>query len=344
MEEGKADVEPQVPSSGDAKFDDKAVAEKPATEATQPEKLVEEKRQDEPKLADDSNKTEENKANTSDVNTNDGHEKLGDESKLNEREDFDHEEANQNWHEYRIVGKAPRRRGYHAAFVYNNWFYIHGGHDIREGSLEKMYRLDLTPQSTENSWELIQPRGMDKPGKIGFHTMTRYENKAYLIGGSDLGIDNEKMYEFDIESNEWTVVRPTGTDIPDTRDEHSANIYGDTIVVFGGNVGGFKNNETWQYYIKENKWTKLDTKNTTPERSNHGASIIGDELFIFGGKDMAQLKLNDLWKLNLKTGQWTELEQNGDKPIERSGCSLVPHKNFIVLFGGIFELTKELGD
>jgi hypothetical protein len=31
-------------------------------------------------------------------------------------------------------------------------------------------------------------------------------------------------------------------------------------------------------------------------------------------------------------------------PIERSGASLVSYKDYLVLFGGIFELTKELGD
>jgi hypothetical protein len=34
----------------------------------------------------------------------------------------------------------------------------------------------------------------------------------------------------------------------------------------------------------------------------------------------------------------------GDAPIERSGASLVGYNGYLVLFGGIFELTKELGD
>jgi hypothetical protein len=51
-----------------------------------------------------------------------------------------------------------------------------------------------------------------------------------------------------------------------------------------------------------------------------------------------------MWKLDLNTKAWTQVEQKGEIPIERSGASLVTYKDYLVLFGGIYELTKELGD
>lgn len=67
-------------------------------------------------------------------------------------------------------------------------------------------------------------------------------------------------------------------------------------------------------------------------------------MYVFAGKDVDNNKLNDLWQLDLKSKSWKKSEQQGDAPIERSGASLVAYKGYLILFGGIFELTKELGD
>ena len=330
-EQAAADAAPESTTPVEQPAQEEPKPEEAKAEAPAPEKLKQEEKQDEPIKTEVINKPEtpakveepnlkEEVKNSSQqqlhVNTS---KKNMDDSKDNDRDDFDHEEGNANWHEYRIVGKAPTRRAYHASFVYNNYFYVHGGHDIREGTLEKMYKINLNPKTVENSWELIQARGIEKPGKIGFHTLTRYENKAYLIGGSDLGIDNDKMYEFSIETSEWRVIRPLGSEKPPNLDEHSASLWNDVIVVFGGNVNGFKTSDTWLYSIPENKWSKIEAGSTIPERSNHGAAILGDKLYVFGGKDTNNNKLNDFWVLDLGSKSWTQLEQKGDHPLERSG-------------------------
>jgi hypothetical protein len=54
--------------------------------------------------------------------------------------------------------------------------------------------------------------------------------------------------------------------------------------------------------------------------------------------------MDDIWVLDLTSKKWKQCESNGECPIERSGASLVGYQNYLVLFGGIFELTKELGD
>lgn len=131
------------------------------------------------------------------------------------RDDFEQEDSNKSWQEYRVTGKAPRRRGYHASFIYDNYLYIHGGQDIREGTLDKMYKINLEPKTQENNWEEVMCKGIEKPGKIAYHRLIRYEGKVYLIGGSNLERDNEKMYEFDISKSEWKTVKPHGGVMPD---------------------------------------------------------------------------------------------------------------------------------
>ena len=221
-----------------------------------------------------------------------------------DRDDLDPEEINKSWQEYRLAGKAPRRRGYHGSFIYDNYLYIHGGHDIREGTLDKMYRINLDPKSSENNWEEIVQKGIEKPGKIAYHKLLRYEKKVYLVGGSNLELDIEKMYEFDISTSEWKSVKPHGGIKPDWRDEHVAVLWNDIIILFGGNVQGYKSNDLWFYYIKDNKWEEVKTTDPPQERSNQGSAIHGDSLYIFGGKDSDNNKLNDMWQLNLSTKVW----------------------------------------
>jgi N-acetylneuraminic acid mutarotase len=68
-------------------------------------------------------------------------------------------------------------------------------------------------------------------------------------------------------------------------------------------------------------------------------------MYVFGGKDDDNNKLNDLWKLDLPTNAWTEIKPvDGFKPLERSGHSCDIYEGYMVVFGGIYEITKELND
>ncbi len=69
-------------------------------------------------------------------------------------------------------------------------------------------------------------------------------------------------------------------------------------------------------------------------------------MWVFGGKDDDNNKLNDLWKLDLQELKWTLVKSvDGSEPLERSGhrCDVYAG-SYMVLFGGIYEITKELND
>ena len=87
-------------------------------------------------------------------------------------------------------------------------------------------------------------------------------------------------------------------------------------------------------------------------RNGHTACIFENHMYVFGGREDNRI-LNDLWMFDLETLQWQELQENRDKvtggfaeefPVERSGhsCDLFGH--FMVIFGGFYNLTKELND
>jgi hypothetical protein len=51
-----------------------------------------------------------------------------------------------------------------------------------------------------------------------------------------------------------------------------------------------------------------------------------------------------MWKFDIETNQWTEIEQKGEVPHGRNGHSLQVHGDFLIMFGGILEITKESED
>lgn len=68
-------------------------------------------------------------------------------------------------------------------------------------------------------------------------------------------------------------------------------------------------------------------------------------MYIFGGKDDDNNKLNDTWKFNFKTCIWTPIMCQEEPPLPRSGhASQVYNERFMIVYGGIFFVTRELND
>ena len=67
-------------------------------------------------------------------------------------------------------------------------------------------------------------------------------------------------------------------------------------------------------------------------------------MYVFGGKNDDSEKLNDLWVYNLAEKRWVEIEAEGEVPFERSGHSSDICQDHLVVFGGIWDVTKELND
>ena len=70
------------------------------------------------------------------------------------------------------------------------------------------------------------------------------------------------------------------------RFSHSANLYGDSMVVFGGeSQNGSLHNDLWLYDITQDRWIELTVNDTTkpPPVTEHAATVVDDKLYIFGG-------------------------------------------------------------
>ena len=251
-----------------------------------------------------------------------------------------------NWVEFKLDGETPSRRAYHASFIYGEHLYIFMEVMIfeREQRILCGELISAIEIRNQNGKECLSNKSKS-PGAIAFHTMTLVGEKAYLLGGSTLGVDSTRDYVLDVPDLEWNIIERKGEDAPSSIDEHSANLYGDQILIFGGNVSGSKSNILFTFHLKHLKWNVVASINDGPwERSCHSAVIYSDCLYIFGGKDHDCNKLDDFWQFDIKKKIWTELKKTSDTPLKRSGHSAVIYKNFMIIFGGIHELTQELND
>lgn len=129
------------------------------------------------------------------------------------------------------------------------------------------------------------------------------------------------------------------------------------MIVFGGFKEGERCNDIFSYGFNDNTWKQVKPAKGSPmppPLAGHSASVAKDPetgadiMIIFGGKDDENMKLNQLWKYDFSTNLWAELEpENGsyDLPMARSGHSSILFKGkYIAVFGGIFEITRELND
>ena len=217
--------------------------------------------------------------------------------------------------------------------------------------MRKLKDLDLDPtsQSKDCQWKHIATKGEDTPGCLAHHTSVVYADKMYLFGGSNLDQENRKFLILDMNMLKWELVKSKG-DLPITRDEHTAVIYDNesSMIVFGGFCNGSRTNELIKYLFQENRWVKLtipaEIEQPCP-RSGHTACIYENAMYVFGGKDDDNNKLNDLWKLDLNSYKWSLIKPSDNiLPRERSGHSCDIYESYMVIFGGIFEITKELND
>lgn len=177
----------------------------------------------------------------------------------------------------------------------------------------------------------------------------------YLVGGSMHGKEYtcNQMYRLDLNTFNWDLVKTKGESGPvGSLDEHSASIHEQSIVIFGGFIDGTREARVFTFDVATFTWELMEpadpSKPVPSARAGHSGTIHKNDLYIFGGKDDLNEKLNDIWKFNLSTRVWTEcatdMENKECVPTIRSGHSAILYGDYIGIFGGIYEVTKELND
>ena len=176
----------------------------------------------------------------------------------------------------------------------------------------------------------------------------------YLIGGTMNGRDYvcSQMSRLDLQTLNWDVIQTRGSaEMPNCMDEHSACCENGKVYTFGGFEDGERVNTVHTFDLETHTWatiTPIAAANApAPKpRAGHTASLYQGSLYIFGGKDDENEKLNDMWKFDIAAKTWSKIvsENKDTVPSPRSGHTATLFQGYICVFGGIFEVTKELND
>lgn len=248
------------------------------------------------------------------------------------------------WEEVRTLGKHPGRRSYHTAVMWEDKMLVYGGQDLSEGPYGDLWSVEIG-QFGQESWQQIT---IEDKGCISRHSAIVKNDKMYVFGGTNGVEEFSKTLVLSLNSMTWKE-HLSQDNLPPPLDSHTSCLYdseqGPLMVVFGGYSHGERTNQVYILQLDTMKWSKFETSSKQPEiRSSHSASVYNHCLYIFGGISDEGEKLNDFWKLDLKTRIWIQITGSGELPVGRSGHTSVVYKDFLIIFGGMKDITKETND
>ena len=156
-----------------------------------------------------------------------------------------------------------------------------------------------------------------------------------IFGGAHVVLSGpqykDKIKTLNLTSGEWgpTVVGPSA------RAGHSAVVWGESMIVFGGRNITHINNDVYVINLIDGTWTIQNDEQRPSKRLDHSAVVVGDSMIVFGGyppeiESGGQMK-NDVHTLNLATGVWTT--QNAC-PNGLESHSAVAWREYMIVFGG----------
>lgn len=249
------------------------------------------------------------------------------------------------WHEIRTLGAHPHRRSSHAAIAWGNQMIISGGQDLREGMVPGVWIFSQDSNRPElDTWQEQEPHP-SAPPPLSRHSAIEHAGRMIIFGGTDNATESANTYILDLTSKEWTVKPPDGLDLPPPIDSHSAVAHERFMVIFGGFVGGSRSNQVFVLDLGSMTWSAPQVSGRLPApRSGHTAVAYQGNMYVYGGSGDDGVKFSDLWKLSLTTYQWENVELVGTVPAGRSGHTAVLYRHWMIIFGGVKELTKETNE
>ncbi|XP_014206209.1 kelch domain-containing protein 4 [Copidosoma floridanum] len=153
------------------------------------------------------------------------------------------------------------------------------------------------------------------------------------------------MFFYNINKNEWTVVKAPGA--PPPRCGHQAVATQSNkgeLWIFGGEFSSpsesqfYHYRDLWVFHIGDKKWEKITATGGPSARSGHRMIAIKKNLYVFGGfhDNLRDYKYhNDIYCFEMATRTWRKLETSGNPPAPRSGCIVLPTPdNKILVYGG----------
>ena len=214
-----------------------------------------------------------------------------------------------------------------SSFIYKNQLFVVGG--VLTKTIET---LDLS---------VLPLKWRKFPGKLpygcGDHQTVVYQEGFIHIGGFDY--DKGKWCNV---ISELQLTSPYNVKelcrMPEQREYHRAEIFGDKILILGGEKSSLSKNRFDSVLVFDVKTNQCEKISPLPCPLTRMATVQWrDQVVVLGGKDKSDKVLNDVFMYDYKTGKITVLPSMLEK---RYACCAVITGNTIVVMGGMDEKGK----
>lgn len=244
------------------------------------------------------------------------------------------------WEEVKILAPLPPRRCNHSSNIIDNKLLIYGGQDITEGVLSDLWCLTINPSNTiEEKWTKINSEA--NPGPLCRHSSIVHNRKILILGGTDLITEKGELWLYDPDLNNWEKLNSVFKSI----DSHTAVLFEDSMIVFGGYQNGKLSSGLWLFNIKNHTWNCVESSGPAPEeRADHSAVVFNDCMYVHGGLLASSDYSADMWKFHVLSQTWTQVNFDGDSPGPVSGHSACLFKDAVLVFGGVRDILKETNE
>uniref|UniRef100_A0A2P2ID27 Kelch domain-containing protein 3-like n=2 Tax=Hirondellea gigas TaxID=1518452 RepID=A0A2P2ID27_9CRUS len=200
--------------------------------------------------------------------------------------------ADMKWSTPHVKGEMPLASDGHAAAIYENVMYIHGGYVESIGAFTlKLYALNLNTFV----WTLLPQEGQ-YPRHRDFHTMSVTPDGNLLVfGGREMaqalytGADAESypnnLHMYDTRRQCWSKLVCEGMQ-PVGRRSHSAFVYKWKLYIFAGFNSRLNShmNDLYSLDIKSNTWLQHNVPEVRPfARRRQALCLLDSTIYMFGG-------------------------------------------------------------
>jgi N-acetylneuraminic acid mutarotase len=156
-----------------------------------------------------------------------------------------------------------------------------------------------------------------------------YNGKIYLFGGYTGSVWTNALLEYDIATDSYTTLSPTGGG-PDARDRASMVAYDGKLYVYGGYASGSNKSDCWEYNITSNNWTSKSSYG--PARRAHCAVEYNGYMYVYGGySNTYEFKI---LRYNISENSWLEIETLSSSNMGSYGSCMVEHSGNLYIYGG----------
>jgi N-acetylneuraminic acid mutarotase len=226
----------------------------------------------------------------------------------------------------------------HTAILYNDVAIIYGGfsrQNNHENYFNDIVKLDLDSLSFSS-----MPATGDLPRRSN-HTAVLYNDEMIIHGGKDGVSFYNETYSYNLLTNDFIKLETTSDDIVQDRAYHTANIYKDYMIVFGGEINSQILDDLWVLDLPTKKWYNIPLPNgmKLEPRSFHCSEILGDKIYLVGGyclemKCVLPITIVDLKNFSLDNPAVTVHRIKTHLPIPRWGGVMKEYNSSLYLYGG----------